>query len=58
MSTNPMIPSRKETPAAKEETNVEQPKKQLKAEGTKNYAELFRKSKIYAIFLADHALCV
>lgn len=38
MSTNPMIPSRKETPAAKEETNVEQPKKQLKAEDTKNYA--------------------
>lgn len=30
MSTNPMIPSRKETPAAKEETNVEQPKKQLR----------------------------
>ena len=44
MSTNPMILSRKETPAAKEETNVEQPKKQLKAEDTKNYAELFRKS--------------
>ena len=44
MSTNTMIPSRKETPAAKEETNVEQPKKQLNAEDTKNYAELFRKA--------------